>query len=107
MSTGADPTDGMVLRDCRVTNAVRCVPPANLPTASRRFVRVATLIWRKNWLVTPLRLRLVLFALGGVSDKAVLQARGSAGERLRRSSRPRCMSWRIDCNWWTATMYPG
>ena len=27
----ADPADGLVLRDCRIVNAVRCVPPANLP----------------------------------------------------------------------------
>jgi uracil-DNA glycosylase family 4 len=30
----ADPDDGLQLIDCRVTNAVRCVPPANLPTPS-------------------------------------------------------------------------
>jgi uracil-DNA glycosylase family 4 len=30
----ADPYDGLQLIDCRVTNAVRCVPPANLPTPS-------------------------------------------------------------------------
>jgi uracil-DNA glycosylase len=30
-SYGADPNDGLTLRDCRVTNAVRCVPPGNLP----------------------------------------------------------------------------
>ncbi len=27
----ADPADGLTLRDTRVINAVRCVPPANLP----------------------------------------------------------------------------
>ena len=26
------PDDGLTLRNCRVTNAVRCVPPQNLPT---------------------------------------------------------------------------
>src|ERR1700760_1534682 len=31
-SYGADPSDGLTLVDTRVTNAVRCVPPANLPT---------------------------------------------------------------------------
>ena len=29
---GADPADGLSLRDCRITNAVRCVPPENKPT---------------------------------------------------------------------------
>ena len=28
----ADPSDGVALHDCRIVNAVRCVPPANLPT---------------------------------------------------------------------------
>lgn len=28
----ADPTDGLELVDCRITNAVRCVPPQNKPT---------------------------------------------------------------------------
>src|SRR5208282_58423 len=31
-SYAAEPADGMSLQDCRVTNAVRCVPPGNLPT---------------------------------------------------------------------------
>jgi len=30
----ADPSDSLRLIGCRVTNAVRCVPPANLPTPS-------------------------------------------------------------------------
>jgi uracil-DNA glycosylase family 4 len=28
---GADPSDGLALVGCRIANAVRCVPPANLP----------------------------------------------------------------------------
>ena len=28
----ADPDDGLTLADCRITNAVRCVPPENKPT---------------------------------------------------------------------------
>lgn len=28
----ADPADGLALADCRITNAVRCVPPQNKPT---------------------------------------------------------------------------
>jgi uracil-DNA glycosylase family 4 len=69
---GADPADGVTLHDCRVTNAVRCVPPANLPTP-------AEITGCNPFLVQELaampRLRVVL-ALGGVSHKAVLRARG-------------------------------
>lgn len=69
---GADPADGIVLRDCRVTNAVRCVPPANLPTPAEITGCNPFLIQE---LAAMPRLRVVL-ALGGVSHKAVLRARG-------------------------------
>ncbi len=32
----ADPNDGLQLLDCRITNAVRCVPPQNKPTGSEK-----------------------------------------------------------------------
>ncbi len=71
-SYGAVPDDGVVLQDCRVTNAVRCVPPANLPlpvevTGCNRFLT--------DELAAMPKLRIVL-ALGGLSHKAVLRARG-------------------------------
>jgi uracil-DNA glycosylase family 4 len=68
----ADPADGIVLRDCRVTNAVRCVPPANLPTPAE--ITGCNPYLAQELAAMP-RLRLVL-ALGGVSHKAVLRARG-------------------------------
>ena len=68
---GADPADGVVLRDCRVTNAVRCVPPANLPTPAE--VTGCNPFLAQELAAMP-RLRVVL-ALGGVSHKAVLRAR--------------------------------
>jgi uracil-DNA glycosylase family 4 len=71
-SYGADPADGIVLRDCRVTNAVRCVPPGNLPTPAE--IGGCNPFLAEELAAMP-RLRVVL-ALGGVSHKAVLRARG-------------------------------
>jgi uracil-DNA glycosylase family 4 len=75
---GADPTDGIVLRDCRVTNAVRCVPPANLPTPAE--ITGCNAFLTRELAAMP-RLRVVL-ALGGVSHKAVLRARGLRASHL-------------------------
>jgi uracil-DNA glycosylase len=69
---GADPGDGVVLRDCRVTNAVRCVPPANLPTPAE--IGGCNPFLAAELAAMP-RLKAVL-ALGGVSHKAVLRAKG-------------------------------
>jgi uracil-DNA glycosylase family 4 len=71
-SYGADPADGLVLKDCRVTNAVRCVPPANLPTPAE--ITGCNPYLTQELAAMP-RLRVVL-ALGGVSHKAVLRAVG-------------------------------
>jgi uracil-DNA glycosylase family 4 len=68
----ADPGDGLALADCRVTNAVRCVPPANLPTP----LEVGTC---NGFLAAEIaampRLR-GLLALGGTAHNAVLRAHG-------------------------------
>jgi uracil-DNA glycosylase len=69
---GADPADGVVLRDCRVTNAVRCVPPANLPTPAE-VAGCSPFLARELAEMPALR---VVLALGGVSHKAVLRACG-------------------------------
>lgn len=69
---GANPSDGIGLRDCRVTNAVRCVPPANLPTPAE--ITACNGFLAGELAAMPL-LRVVL-ALGGVSHKAVLRSRG-------------------------------
>jgi uracil-DNA glycosylase len=68
----ADPQDDLVLHDCRIVNAVRCVPPANLPEPKE----IATC---NRFLAAELqalsRLRAVL-ALGVVAHNAVLRACG-------------------------------
>jgi uracil-DNA glycosylase len=69
---GADPADGLTLADCRVTNAVRCVPPANLPKPLE--VGTCNRFLAAEMAAMP-RLACVL-ALGGVAHAAVLRARG-------------------------------
>ncbi|HEY4044946.1 MAG TPA: uracil-DNA glycosylase [Rhodopila sp.] len=69
---GADPADGLEMQDCRVTNAVRCVPPANLPAPAE--ITCCNPYLAEELAAMP-RLCVVL-ALGGVSHKAVLRARG-------------------------------
>ena len=66
----ADPADGLSLKSCMITNAVRCVPPENKPTgleakACRTFL-AATLHTMPN-------LRAVL-ALGRIAHENVLAA---------------------------------
>jgi uracil-DNA glycosylase len=68
----ADPADGMILLDCRVTNAVRCVPPGNLPTPAE--IGTCNRFLTDEIAAMP-RLRGVL-ALGGTAHNAVLRAHG-------------------------------
>ena len=68
----ADPQDGLELIDCRITNAVRCVPPENKPigaeiTACQPFL--------KSQLVQMSNLKVIL-TLGVVAHNAVLKASG-------------------------------
>jgi uracil-DNA glycosylase family 4 len=68
----ARPDDGLTLTDCRITNAVRCVPPGNKPTQAeiatcRDFLR-PTIAEMKN-------LRAIL-ALGRIAHDSVLAALG-------------------------------
>ena len=69
---GADAADGMTLVGCRVTNAVRCVPPGNLPVPAE--INACNPFLVQELAAMP-ALRVVL-ALGGVAHKAVLRARG-------------------------------
>ncbi len=68
----ADPEDGLTLRACMITNAVRCVPPENKPTP----LEIATC---RPYLVARIaalpRLRVVL-ALGRVAHESTLRALG-------------------------------
>jgi uracil-DNA glycosylase len=74
----ADPADGMILLDCRVTNAVRCVPPGNLPTPAE--IGTCNRFLTDEIAAMP-RLRGVL-ALGGTAHNAVLRAHGLRPARV-------------------------
>ncbi len=74
-----EPDNGIELLDCRIANAVRCVPPANLPEprevhACNRFLT--------GELQAMGRLRAVL-ALGVLAHAAVLKACGIPPSRIR------------------------
>jgi uracil-DNA glycosylase family 4 len=76
---GADAADGMMLVGCRIANAVRCVPPANLPepkevTTCNRFLAA-------EFAAMP-NLKAVL-SLGVLAHAAVLKASGLPPSRLR------------------------
>ncbi len=69
---GSSPDDGLELTDCRITNAVRCVPPQNKPIgaeiASCRPFLLATMEAMPN-------LKVIL-ALGRIAHENVLPALG-------------------------------
>lgn len=76
---GADPQDGLRLADCRITNAVKCLPPGNkpLPEEVARCNRYLAHELR------GLRAGSVVLALGAIAHAAVLKAYG-----LKPGSRP-------------------
>jgi len=70
-SYAASPDDGLNPRSCRITNAVRCVPPGNLPTPAE--INTCNPFLADELTSMP-NLRAVL-ALGLVAHKAVLRAK--------------------------------
>ena len=64
--------DGLALRGCRITNAVKCVPPANKPTPAE----IATCNDFLRAELDALDPGTVLLALGAIAHGAVLRARG-------------------------------
>jgi uracil-DNA glycosylase family 4 len=64
--------DGLELLDCRITNAVRCLPPQNKPTGSE----VSTCNEFLAEELAALPAEGVVLALGGVAHRAVVKALG-------------------------------
>ena len=76
-SYGARPDDGLVLRDCRITNSVRCVPPENKPELAEV---VACRPFLAGEIAAMPALRIVL-ALGSLAHGAVLATLGEVRAR--------------------------
>lgn len=75
---GEDPQDGMELTGCRIANAVRCVPPENLPLPVE--IRACNGFLQAELAGMP-GLRVVL-ALGVVAHNALLRAKGIPAARF-------------------------
>lgn len=76
--TSRDRSDGLALRDCWITAAVRCAPPANRPTPDERDTCA-------SWLRDELRLlpARALVVLGGFAWDAVLRQLGPVRPKPR------------------------
>ncbi len=75
----ARPDDGLLLTDCRIINAVRCVPPLNKPTgpeinACRAFLKPA---------LQEMRQLRAIVALGRIAHESVLRTLGLSPGRFR------------------------
>ena len=66
--------DGLTLVDCRITNAVRCVPPENKPEPAE-IAHCRTFLAAEIAALAPLR---IVVALGAIAHHATL---GAVGER--------------------------
>ena len=64
--------DGLELRGCRITNAVKCVPPANKPTPAE----IATCNQFLSAELASLDPAAVILALGSIAHQSVLRAHG-------------------------------
>ena len=69
---GADPDDGLELVDCRITNAVRCVPPANKPIGAEINACRSFLKGELDGPTSPV----VVLTLGGIAHRSTLRALG-------------------------------
>ena len=70
---GAHPDDGLQLLDCRITNAVRCVPPENKPSTAE----IATCRDFLQATIAEMPKLKVLVALGKIAHDSVVTAFGA------------------------------
>lgn len=64
--------DGMILRACRITNAVKCLPPQNKPS-TQEIIQCNRFLKRE---IKSLRNDSIILALGAISHKAIIRSFG-------------------------------
>lgn len=64
--------DGLKLKHCRITNAVKCLPPQNKPTTEE--IKICNEYLKNE--ISALKPGSVILALGGIAHNAVLRSRG-------------------------------
>ena len=77
VSTSRD--DGLVLKNCRITNSVKCVPPENKPLPGE--IRLCS-----RYLVSEMQslpARAIILVLGVVAHKATLEALGESHTKFK------------------------
>ncbi len=65
--------DGLTLQNCRITNAVKCLPPDNKPVGGE-INTCNTFLANELGLLPP---QSVVLALGGIAHRAILKALGA------------------------------
>lgn len=71
--------DGLKLKSCRITNAVKCLPPENKPTGCE--IKTCNVYIQAE--LAGLKKGAIILALGGIAHKAVISALG-----LKQSEHP-------------------
>lgn len=69
-SAAAD--DGLALQDCRITNAVKCLPPDNKPVGAE--INTCNAFLESELMLLPQGA--VVMALGGIAHRAIIKALG-------------------------------
>jgi len=65
--------DGLVLQGCRISNAVKCLPPDNKPVGAE--INTCNVFLARE--LQALRADSVVLALGGIAHRAILKAIGA------------------------------
>jgi len=65
-------SDGLQLNNCRITNAVKCLPPDNKPSGEE--INTCNVFLKEE--IADLDKRLIILALGRIAHNAVLKAMG-------------------------------